>query len=243
MKYFSFFFLFPVVFLSSCGFKDNHVEPVLVSEFYFDEDNEGWEPAYANYDPALEDTFRFNFGHKTFAAPGGDDSLTAIYQTFFNANNQLFAYIKRKIGGLEPNTSYRLIVGVDLYCQLIEPFTGDLNSISIGSYLKVGAFTDEPVNKVIQDSLSSGGTFVVPDFDTGVDYNSGNDLKYVGKIIQTRLEEDPQLLATNNADTPIIVTSDAGGYIWTVVGANTNVPLYQSIHYMAIGMQIQKMPD
>ena len=240
MKYFKWLsFSFLIFLLISCSLDSMKPPTILVSQFTFAQDVEGWQSSYANYAPSIKDSFKFSFEYGKFVISTGD-TLRAMVQSAFNYNSKLFMYVKRQIGGLTPNKTYSILFSLQLYSQLKEPYDGDLDTYSYGSYLKVGTFKNEPVNDTIADSSVPGGYTIVPGFDPCIGASDGADMIYIGKIEQTGVNQNPVLLVTPNTISEVLETADNNGKIWVVIGVNTNVPIYQSIYFSGVGLQFEE---
>lgn len=239
MKYRNVFLYAIITFLFSCSLQSSNPLPSLYAQFYFDKDNQGWLSSFAFYPPAEADSFKLSFSFGKFKSSMGD-SVFAITQTGYSSNSRLFMYVKRQIEGLHPNTIYYITVSLGMFAQLIEPYNGDLTVGDQGAFVKVGAFTQEPINDTIPDSLNTGQSIVVPEFDVGSAANDSKDLHYIGRILPTQPDKLPVLLLGDNSVNKLTVSSDSGGKVWVLVGVLNNVPIYQRISFSTIIIQFQQ---
>jgi len=232
-------YLVIIVFGFACMNNEDAEPSILIARSIFQEDSEGWEAGFAEYEEGLEDSMRLTFSHGSFMASANIGSVSSVIQSGYATNSDLFMFIKSQISNLEPNTDYSMIFNLELYAQLNEKFIGDLTSSNSGSFLKAGSFKNEPGVTVIEDT-DSNKRMVVTDFQKGEDENPGPNMVYLGKIIHTDVGDTPLLLIGTSEGSPILGTSDDEGKLWVVVGVDTNQPINQSIYYSYIGVQFRK---
>jgi len=221
---------------SGCNTNDEDQPQILISTTLFEEDAEGWQAQYAEYEPGREDSMDFSYVHDTFMASSSIGEVTAMVQTGRADNGDVFMFIKREIVGFEPNATYSVIFNVEMYAQLQEAFTGDLESANNGSFLKVSVFPDEPDTLVTEDPDRPGKMLVRANFEKGDDGNTGPNMALIGKLTYTNTGEAPLLLVGTSEADEILGTADNEGKMWMMIGVDTNQPIYQSIYYSYIGI-------
>lgn len=219
---------------------DQNPEPSLYATFIFNEDTEGWQPGYAEYEAGTEDTLQFNFTHGTFKLSSSPDSVTAAVQSGYSLNGQLFMFMKQKIGGLEPGTEYLVAFSVALYAQVKGNFDDNLVTSTDGSYLKAGGFSNEPDTVLTEDPENAGNWLVKTDFDKGETGKSGLDLLNLGKMQYTLKSQQPIILGGDSSNNLLTVRSDQDGKMWIVIGVDTNIPVNLDVYYSYIQIQFIK---
>jgi hypothetical protein len=229
-----------ILSLSGCLNNDDAPKPLLVSTAIFKNDAEGWEAQFAEYEPGLEDSLKLSFNHTTFMVSESVGQVSAVKQSGYATNSDLFMYIKRQISGFKPNTTYDVFFSLELYAQLNEDFNGDLDDPDNGSFLKVGILKNEPDTMVVNDIENLGKKQVITNFEKGEDKITGPNMAYLGKIEHTDRNESPLLLIATSEGYSLLGTADDEGKMWVMVGVDTNQPIYQSIFYSFIGIQFEE---
>jgi hypothetical protein len=225
-----------IFFISGCSENDQDQPEILISTTLFEEDAEGWEAQYAEYEAGLEDSLKFSYNHDTFMASPSIGPVTAMVQTGIASNSDLFMYIKREIVGFEPNATYSVIFNVEMFAQLEEDFLGDLSSTNNGAFLKVSVYQDEPDTLIVEDTENPGKMVVQTNFDKGENRVTGPNMALIGKLTYTKMGETPLLLVGTSEADEILGTADDEGKMWMMIGVDTNQPIYQSIFYSYIGI-------
>jgi hypothetical protein len=220
---------------------DESANPVLVSTTDFAEDAEGWEAQFSEYEPGLEDSLKLSFEHDTFMADESIGEVTAVVQSGYATNSDLFMYVKRQISGFKPNTDYKVIFTLQLIAQLNEDFSGDLSDDNNGSFLKVAAYTVEPDTMIVDDVDNPGKKTVITNFDKGNNRTTGPNMSLIGKLEYSYIDEIPTILIGSSKGDELLGTTDSEGKMWMMVGVDTNEPIYQSIFYSFIGIEFQEL--
>lgn len=233
MRY-NFLFLLLLTGFSSCNINSSDTPPTLVSLSSFESDLQNWTGEFAGYPLTKIENYKFKLERGKFTTKIGQ-TYNAAVQTVYVDSGEVFTYLKNRIGGLEPNTSYNVVARIQVYVQLLQDYTGsDLNSTDKGCFLKTGLFTDEPMNDTIADSSVPGGRYINTQFDIGHANSDGADVFFLNKINPVPVGGSPIVFQSMNIDTPIPITSDNDGYIWAVAGLETNLKLYFQAYYPVI---------
>jgi hypothetical protein len=227
--------------LSGCLNNDEVGNPLLVSTTVFAEDAEGWEAQFAEYEPGLEDSLQLSFTHDKIMATETIGEVTAVVQSGYATNSDLFMYIKRQISGFQPSTSYQVVYTLELLAQLNEDFNGDLSDINNGSFLKASVYTEEPDTLIVDDIENPGKKTVITNFEKGEGRTTGPNMAFIGKLEYSDINETPQVLIGSSKQDDIIGTTDSEGKMWMMIGVDTNLPIYQSIYYSFIGIEFREL--
>ncbi len=231
-----------IIFLSGClTSNDEPSNPLLISRTVFAEDAEGWEAQFSEYEPGLEDSLKLSFTHDKFMASESIGEVTAVVQSGYATNSDLYMFIKRQISGFKPNTSYSVVFTLELFAQLNEDFSGDLSEDDNGSFLKAAVYTEEPDTLIVDDVDHPGKKIVITNFDKGNDQTVGPNMALIGKLEHTSLNESPLLLIGTSEGDDLFGTTDSEGKMWMMIGVDTNQPLDQSIFYSFIGIEFREI--
>ena len=228
--------------LSGCIDESNDfVEPDLISLSLFNDDSDGWILDYADYNEGLEDSMKFSHDYGVLHVNEDIGNVSAIIQKGHATNSDLFMFMKQQVSGLPPNSEYRIVLKVEFSSQLLEEFDAG-GATSYGSFLKIGAFTDEPGTKVIPDPESEDLNLVVTDFVINKAHEGSSDIINLGLIEHTEMGADDRIVqAGDNTDNPFFVTTDADGKLWLMVGLDSNAPIYQAIYYTVILSEFKRL--
>jgi hypothetical protein len=231
-----------ILILTGClNNSDELSNPLLISTSVFTEDAEGWEAQFSEYEPGLENSLKLSFTHDKFMATESIGEVTAVVQSGYAANSDLFMYIKRQISGFKPNTSYSVVFTLELFAQLNEDFSGDLSDNNNGSFLKAAVYTEEPDTLTVDDIVNPGKKIVITNFNKGDDRTTGPNMALIGKLEHTSVDESPLLLIGTSEGDDLLGTTDNDGKMWMMIGVDTNQPIYQSIFYSFIGIQFREI--
>lgn len=230
-----------LIALSGCLNSDEVDNPLLVSTTVFAEDAEGWDAQFSEYEPGLEDSLKLSFTHDKIMATETIGEVTAVVQSGYATNSDLFMYIKRQISGFKPNTSYQVVFTLELLAQLNVDFNGDLSDEYYGSFLKAAVYTEEPDTLIVDDIENPGKKTVTTNFDKGNGRTTGPNMALIGKLEYSNVDESPQILIGSSKQDDLIGTTDSEGKMWMMIGVDTNQPIYQSIYYSFIGIEFREL--
>lgn len=218
------------------GCLDNDMSPneLLVEYSFFEEGDEGWIGEFAGFPAYMEDSMKLEFKHESFHVSESVGSVSALKQSGYAVNSNLFMYVKQQVSGLRPSARYLVKIQAELNSQLLEAYSGTLDDEYQGSFLKVGAFNTEPVTMETPDSYNAELSIVAADFDKGDSNRGGIDMVLIGRLEYTDVGAAPIMLNGSNADYPIYAATDQEGKLWIAVGVDTNIPVYQEIAYTYI---------
>jgi len=225
--------------LFGCMIDSEAPNEILVEYSVFDEGEEGWIAEFADYPVGLEDSMMLTFNHSPIYVSESIGNVSAVKQSGYAINSDLFMFIKQQISGLVPNSRYTVRIQVELNSQLKEKYDGNMDNEDYGSFLKVGAFKSEPLTKEIQDSSNADVSLVAVDFDKGENNQGGIDMTLIGRLEYTNIGAAPIMLNGSNEDYPLYTVTDDKGKLWIAVGVDTNIAVHQEISYTYIVAQFQ----
>lgn len=226
--------------LVNCAEENDSYPRELVSFSNFEDSTfNNWMIGFAQYPEGLEDSFRLSYRIGAFNL--GNTAQKALIIRGKNWNKDLFMYTKGKIGGFLPETYYDVVIIVELYALLLETYSGDLDSEFLGSFIKVGAFTDEPVSDKSPHSENPGQSIVTLNIDIGSANENGYNIQNLGKLFYSEMYNAPTGLRGDNSEDMIRVKTNEAGEIWLIVGIHSNVEVYQDVLINFIGARYYEM--
>jgi hypothetical protein len=195
--------------------------------FAFDDNAEGWTTGFADL-PAVRDESIYELDSGYRALPTGLEG-SGIYLQGHNRSDDLFMYLTRQVGGLEPNTTYRAVITVHLATNVASGLMGIGGSPGDSVYVKAGATTDEP-----SASLDDGGWLRIS-VDKGNQASEGAEAANLGVVGHPEVQGDEyRIKILSNESHPLEATSDAEGRLWLIVGTDSGFEGLTAVYYSEI---------
>ena len=202
-------------------------EQGLSFEFKFQTDAEGWTAGFADLPADFDqDIYELDSGFREL--PEGLDG-NGFYIQGHNRSDDLFMYLKRQVDGLLPSAAYQVTIEIDLATNIPGGSFGIGGSPGESVYVKAGASAIEPS----QEQDSSG--WLRSNIDKGNQANGGTEMVVVGNVSHPDVVSDEYRIKTlTNAGHPLLVTTDANGGVWLVVGTDSGFEGLTTLYYSRI---------
>jgi hypothetical protein len=220
-------FLFAAVcLLSACSLGDDaqglYVFPIT---FDFNESQNGWSGGFA--DCKIEDEYNVGFQFSFDSLPSYVDHKRSLMISGTNEGENLFMFMKKKIGGLSPDTEYTLVYDVTFASNVPVGLPGADNV-----RLKVGATSFEPLKS------EKDGYFRI-NIDKGTASQEGIDMVDIGTIgIPPGNASDYNLISrSNSASTthPFFkARTNSHGEIWLIIGTDSSYKGTTKLYYSMV---------
>lgn len=224
-----------LVTLTGCKKDETTVQRSLFT-FEFTSSTEGWLGDFADYpnEQNVEAFYELMFSHSVLPSPLNNNE-GSLRQSGNNHSDDLFMFIKKKLDGLKPNTSYQVSLEVEIASNVANGSIGVGGSPGEGVYIKAGASTIEPVK--VLNSLENHYRMNI---DKGNQSQAGKDMKLIGDFANgTSLNiYKLKLLSTSS---PIDVMTNANGEIWVIVGTDSGYEATTTIYYDRITVSIKEI--
>jgi hypothetical protein len=184
---------------------------------------DGWTGDFADYPPADSILYQLEYTRTTLPAPL-NTSKYALKIAGSNRSDDLFMFIKRKITGLIPNTTYQLQVQVDFASNV------PTNAVGIGGApgeavrMKVGATIAEPNKTII-------GSYYRMNIDKGNQSIPGVDMDTIGHIGVSDTTTKFTLINRNNTARLFTITTDSNGEVWVCIGTDSGFEGRTTLYY------------
>jgi hypothetical protein len=201
-----------VFLLSLCACSDDGEGIDIFSINYnFQSGAEGWLADFTDY-PVNEnpeaDTI-YHWKAELINSPSGTNGAVAYMLSCDNINGDIFMFLKKKIGGLKPNTNYNVVYEIAL---------SSTAQIGQGIILKAGASDMEP-KKVIENN------YYVLNIDKGSSTLSGENAISFGDIGGSS-SYSSIIKGNAGAYEPFRTRTNSKGELWLILGTES---LYQGI--------------
>jgi hypothetical protein len=215
-------FLFLLLTAISCTRQEEDSFDIFSQSYDFNLSSWGWEAGFTDYpvDPAPQADSIYYWDANHSALPALNGNHMALKLSCNNESGDIFMFIKKKIGGLLPNTTYSLVYAVDVVSDA---------SLDDGMILKAGASFIEP-QKVIHNN------WYELNLDKGENHESGADLFLLGTLDAPFDQAGYLYTSFNNAMSPhrFTVETNALGEMWLIVGTDSNATGINTIFFSHI---------
>lgn len=217
--------------------------PTVRVPFNFANGADGFTADFADYSPGMEignTGIRFQSGVQRLPAPFAN--RTGFFLAGTNRSDDLFMYIWRPATGLVPGQRYRVLVEFTFATNVPPGCAGIGGSPGEGVPLKAGASEREPVKSVVSGRVQvnldksnqqgSGRELInVGNFDGGSGGCGDNQGIYQLKSLSTANPPQRPGLTPPPADA-LLVTADAAGRLWIVIGTDSGFEGRTEIYYL-----------
>lgn len=190
--------------------------------FSFERGTLGFEALFADRPPGQDAFYELDYAYEALPAP-----LAARRGVRLSGNNHsddLAMLVKREVGGLMPDTLYKLEMEMEIASNVPTGCVGVGGSPGEGVYLKLGATTHEPMASSSQQPGDNG--WLRLNFDYGGQSQSGEQAKVVG-ILSNSTSCDAggvapwELKTMGTRGQNLRARSDGEGALWIVAGSDS----------------------
>lgn len=214
--------------LGGCSLPEQEVTVFSISYFFKDTD-QGWTGDFADYPEGDSIAYELFYKHDTLPENlNANATLKALHISGKNGSDDLFMFVKKKISGLRPNTTYELLFNVKLASD-----AGGAPGESV--YLKVGATIIEPKKEL------DAGMYRM-NIDKGNQAEEGADMINIGHVgVNDNTEEFTIITRNNNSSNGFVLTTDATGEIWLIVGTDSGFEDVTTLYYTQVDVLFNEL--
>jgi hypothetical protein len=187
---------------------------------------DGWIGDFADYPPADSILYQLEYTRTTLPAPL-NTSKYALKIAGTNRSDDLFMFIKRKITGLIPNTTYQLQVQVNFASKAPTNAIGVGGPPGEGVRMKAGATKTEP-NKIII------GSYYRMNIDKGNQSIPGANMDTIGHVGVSDTTTKFTLINRNNTARLFTITTNSNGEVWVCIGTDSGFEGRTTLYYNQI---------
>jgi hypothetical protein len=194
-------------------------------KYDFSISTEGWTSDFADY--PITDSLLYQLEcYRTKLPLPLDTTQYALLISGINHSDDLFMFIKRKITNLDPNTTYKLMISVDLASKYPTNAAGAGGAPGEGVELKVGASVIEP-KKIVH-----AGFFRM---NINKDQTApGADMYAIGNVGVTDTTTVYTIINRNNSAGSFTITADSNGELWVCIGTDSGYEATTTLYYYKI---------
>jgi hypothetical protein len=228
-----------IVIFAACGIED---DPggfrIITYTFDFSTSQHDWIPGFADFPAGADDSTFYELQFSHTQRPGSDKK--ALMLSGNNHSDDLFMYIKKKLVNLDPNTQYTLTFEVEFASDAKEGSVGAGGSPAESVYMKAGASDMEPKSVIENDAH-------VMNIDKGNQSQPGIDMIVIGNVavptnstgyVLTNRTNAPY--SSNNYNAPVVVTTNASGEVWLIVGTDSGYEGITTLYYTTINAVLSR---
>jgi hypothetical protein len=198
-----------------------------VFEFNFQDGRQGWKAGFADSTPNLDTQEKVVFKRKKLPA-----NLATNRKTLFiggtNSTDDLFMFIKRRLKGLKPNTTYSLQFNIQIATNAPSGCAGVGGAPGESVFFKVGGAQIEPTVDPNTRLLN---------IDKGNQSQGGRDMFVLGNIANSSIDCLNPPYEFKNFDsqsTQFEVTTDNQGSLWIITGTDSAFESRTELYYSKI---------
>jgi hypothetical protein len=216
---------------------DNLYPPVAEINFSFDTGTDGWIAGYSDYPANLTANdslilYEMSYGHSLLPDIPGPPQYGFRIRGH-NRSDDLFMYIKRKVSGLSPNTTYSLSFDIELASNVPTGAIGIGGPPGEAVTLKAGAKEFEPKN------TTDGLNWYRLNIDKGNQSAGGTDVIILGNIGVSDTTTVYSLI-NRKSTTPIQRVTSSNGELWLIIGTDSGFEGLTELYYSKIRIELRK---
>jgi hypothetical protein len=216
----------------SCKKENNQAaEKHKTVTYEFTDNMDGWTGDFADYPVTDSISFELECIRTTLPYP----LQTSKYALRISGNNHsddLFMFIKRKITGLIPNTTYTLLIDVELASTYATSDIGVGGSPGKSVIVKAGASITEPIK------VNKNGEYRM-NIDKGNQAVPGADMDTIGNVGVTDTTTIYTLIHRSNANNLFTITTGASGAVWVCIGTDSGYEATTTLYYSKIRLSFE----
>lgn len=199
--------------------------------FDFQDGYQDWTGDFADYPVGDSIMYDLRFERTNLPEPLDPDEYS-LMMTGVNHSDDLFMFIKRKITGLMPNTSYELFIDVEFASNVPTNHYGVGGPPAEAVMMKAGATLIEP-QKVDVDG------YYLMNIDKNNQISPGPDMDTIGHIGVTDTTTVYTLINRNNSARLFNITTDSNGEVWVCIGTDSGFEYRSTVYYNKIKLDFK----
>lgn len=226
--------IFPLLLMYACS-KDKK-EDVSELSFYtdFSAGKDNWVAGFSDYSANNVETYELKEELSYLPEPL-DIKKRAYMLSGMNRSDDLFMYLKKQLAGFKPLTTYKINFTIQLASDAMSGGVGAGGAPGEAVGLGVGASITEPLASADENNFYQMNIDKINQCCT-----DGEDMVVVGNVANGSDVYEYKLLERAGE---FLVTTDAEGKIWVLVGTDSGYEGKTTLYYSAIGMKITEIFD
>lgn len=200
----------------------------------FDQDRNGWQGDFADYDVGEDALFELDFERAPLPQPLDTDQMALKLQGT-NRSDDLFMFLKKKVTGLAPNAIYNASFTLEIASNVADNLVGIGGSPGESVFIKIGASKVEPQKMIVTEASRE---IYRMNIDIGGQSNGGDNAMVIGDF-SNDTDESVYTLKTLQHQTDFEAQTNANGELWLLVGSDSGFEGTTTIYYNQIRATLQ----
>lgn len=220
---------------AGCKLDSENSRPVydLVFDFNGTSGAQSWTGGFTDYSVVQDSAmFEFSLAQTKLPAPL-DTTKKGLRIEGMNRSDDLFMFIKTKLTGLTPNTTYDVLFSVDFASMYGDSLVGIGGSPAKSVYLKAGATGTEPVK------VRNGDMYLL-NVDKGDQSTGGKDAVLLGDVSigNTGQMKYKTINRNNGGSAPLKAKTNGKGELWLFVGTDSGFEGLTTLYYQRVQVSL-----
>jgi len=217
-----------MIVMGACSFPGQEITVFSIS-FLFKDSDEGWTGDFADYPEGDSITYDLFYKHDTLPTNlNNKATLKALHISGNNGSDDLFMFVKKKISGLKPNTTYLLLFNIKFASNAPTGAVGIGGAPGESVFVKAGASLVEPKKEL------QGGMYRM-NINKGNQAEEGTDMINIGHVgVAANTTAFTVVTRNNNSGNGFQITTDNAGEIWLVVGTDSGFEGPTTLYYTQV---------
>ncbi len=223
-----------------CNLEESFAEQ---RSYHFERGPGDFKPLFADLPVDGQDIYELDFAHEVLPAPL--ESRRGLRLTGHNRSDDLAMLVVAPLGGLQPDTAYRVEMALELASDVPQGCAGIGGSPGDSVYVKLGVSSEEPRAVTVVEGE-------VPTLRLNVDFGNqavgGESGRVVGTLANSGQCEDPQahrweLKSLSTAGQRFNGRSDAQGRLWLLAGTDSAFEGLTNVYFTALRVRLDPVSD
>lgn len=215
-----------VIFWASLAFANSAIAQSF--SFDFSTGYDGWDADFADYPEQDSIFYELESGRTRLPIPL-DTTLYGLKISGNNHSDDLFMFIRRKIVGLQPNTTYQLNIDTEFASN------APTNAVGVGGPPGEGVIMKAGATQIKPQKILELGSYIM-NIDKGNQSLAGVDMDTIGHVGVADTTTVFALIKRSNATHPFHITSDAHGELWVCIGTDSGFEATTTLYYHKIDL-------
>jgi len=197
--------------------------------FDFSMNDQNFEGGVSDFSVDQSGQHEFTFENTSFQPPL-DTLQLAQYISGINPSDDLFMFMKRKITGLQRNTTYHVTFVVEFASSVPTNAFGVGGGPGESVVMKAGLTLIEPDTIISQE----GGPYVIMNIDKGNQSQPGVDMDTIGHVGVSDTTTVWTTKTNDNIGHPFTFTTDNTGTGWLIIGTDSGFESQTELYYSSV---------
>ena len=219
--------------LLGCNFNDGTID-VFSYTFDISSSAEGWTGDFSDYPEGDSVLYELDIDY----APLPENiskTRKGLKVTGNNYSVDLFMFIKRRITGLQPNTTYAVLFNVKFASNAPTGDFGIEGAPGESVTVKVGASQIEPKKILI-------GGYYEMNIDKGNQDEGGADAQAIGHVgVAETTSQYTEIYRNNSSVNSFTITTDSEGAVWILIGTDSDFEGTTTLYYTNVDILFNRI--